>query len=41
MDSLQSNQVKLPLKLHYWIDFLKIEAACSFKNAVMNWLFEY
>ena len=29
-------------RMHYWTDYLKLEAASRFKNAMMNWfIFEY
>ena len=30
-----------PSWLHQWTDYLKLEPASRFKNAIMNWLFEY
>ena len=30
-----------PSRLHQWTDYLKLEPASRFKNAIMNWLFEY
>ena len=29
-----------PSRLHLWIDYLNIEPASRFKNAIMNWLLE-
>ena len=30
-----------PSRLHWWTDYLKLEPASLFKNAITNWLFEY
>ena len=30
-----------PSILHYWTDYLKLEPASRFKNAIMNWLFQH